>query len=62
MLFPVTYEAASQLGYGYKKRFLTIEEQVAICSQFSKELGIPTFSLQDGIEKIFDCVIEQLSE
>lgn len=62
VLFPVTYEAASQLGYGYKKRFLTIEEQVAICSQFSKELGIPTFSLQDGIEKIFDCVIEQLSE
>ena len=62
VLFPVTYEAASQLGYGYKKRLLTAEEQAAACEKFSGELGLPAFPLGDGMDAVFDRVVEALSE
>ncbi len=62
VLFPVTYEAASQLGYGYKKQLLSAEEQVAACERFSRELGIPAFPLGSGMDAVFDQVVDCLSE
>lgn len=63
ILFPVTYESASQLGYGYKKRLLTADERVSVCFRLSKELKLPVIPLEpEGMNELFDRLIESLSE
>jgi len=63
ILFPVTYEAASQLGHGYKKRLLSKEEQMSVCSRLSEELNVAVVPLtSDGMDQVFEMIVGSLSE
>lgn len=45
VLFPVTYEAANQIGYGYRKKFLTEKELTAARDQIMNQTHIPVYIL-----------------
>lgn len=58
VLFPIIYEAASQMGYGYKKRNLSEDELKQVQTQIAEKINIPVYLA--GKEKDLDCIYQNI--
>ncbi len=63
VLFPMICEAASKLGYGFKRRKLEVYELEQKCKELYNATGVPTRALGNTIDMdlLFNAVIDELS-
>lgn len=64
VIFPIIFESANQIGYGYKQRALEEDELFSYKELFNKEINLPVYTLKNkqDIDELYHCIINELSE